>query len=69
MDVPVTFDITKRSTAEKSDAPKDDEDPANDRDREWPPFHSGHRLHGSWADLLTGSGFSFVVQSAATECQ
>jgi hypothetical protein len=29
----------------------------------------GHRLHESWTDLLAGSSFSSVEQSAAAEGQ
>ena len=60
MNVPVTFNITERCTAEQGDAAEDYEEPTDDCDREWPPVHLGHRLHGSGTDLLTCSGFSSV---------
>jgi len=53
MDVPVTFNICERQHAtEEGDAAKDYEEPANYRDRQWPPFHMGHSLHAFATDLL-----------------
>lgn len=39
MNVPVTSNITERSTAEQGDAAEDYEEPTDDCDREWPPVH------------------------------
>lgn len=39
MNVPVTFNITERCTAEQGDAAEDYEEPTDDCDREWPPVH------------------------------
>jgi len=70
MDVPVTFKIRERQhAAEEGDAAEDYKDPTDDRNREWPPFHWATRLHGSWTDVLTFSGFSSVEQRTAAECQ
>lgn len=40
MDVRVTFKICERQHAtEEGDAAEDNEDPTDDRNRKWPPFH------------------------------